>query len=114
MINRNISPFSPFELHMLQPPDSGTPPSFSVDAPITKPTTKPIHVAWKILGKKWPNVFLDDRGYLYQSNEFEILLHKVKGGPILRKRKHPAPPLDDIDQCFKAHYDKATHGTLLR
>jgi hypothetical protein len=87
---------------MLQPPDSGPLPSFVADVPITKPTTKPIRVARKIHGKKWSNVFLDDCGYPDQLNEFDILLHNVKGGPLLHKRKHPALPLDDIDLHFKA------------
>ncbi len=121
MINGYIPSFSPFGLGVLQPPHSNPPSSFAVDVPITKltvtpiqPTTKPICIARKIRGKKWSNIFLDDCGYPNQSNKFDILLHNVKGGPILHKRKHPAPPLDGIDPCFEAHYDKATHGTRLR
>ncbi len=99
---------------MLQPSDSDPLPSFAADVPITEPTTEPIHVAWKIHGKKQSNVYLDDHGYTNQSNEFVILLHNIKGGPILHKRKHPAPPFDDIDPRFEAHYDKATHKTWLQ
>jgi hypothetical protein len=99
---------------MLQLPDSDPPPSFAADVSITKPTTKPIRIARKIRGKKWSDAFLDNRGYPNQSNMFDIFLHNVKGGPILRKRKHPASPLDDIDPSFEAHYDKATHGTWLQ
>ncbi len=114
MLNGYITPFSPYELHMLQLPDSGPPPSFAADVPITNSTTKPIHATQKIPGKKWSNVFLDNCGYLNQSNKFDILLHNVKGGPILCKHKHPALLLDDIDPRFEAQYDKATHGTQLR
>ncbi len=114
MINGYIPPFSPYRLHMLKPPDSGPLPSFAVEVPITKPTTKPIRAARKIRGKKWTNLLLEDCEHPNQSNKFGILLHNVKGGPILCKCKHPAPPLDDIDPRFKAHYDEATHGTRLR
>ncbi len=55
------------------------------------PSCEPIRVARKIRGKKRPNVFLDDRGFPYQSHEFDVILHNVEGGPILRKRKHAAP-----------------------
>jgi hypothetical protein len=113
MINEYIPPFSTNGLHILKPPYSGPPPSFSVDVPI-KPTMAPIRVTRKIRGKKQSNVFVYYCGYPDQSHEFDILLHNVKGGPILRKHKNPAPPLDDIDPCFKAHYDKATHGTRLQ
>ncbi len=113
MINGYLPPFSPYRLHMLKPANSGPLLSFAADVPATKPTTEHIRVAWKIRGKKQSNVFLDNSGYPDQSNKFDVLLHNVKGGPILHKRKHPAPPLDDIDPCFKAHFDKATHGARL-
>ena len=80
----------------------------------TDPSGEPIRVARKIRGKKRPNVFLDDRGFPDQSHEFNVILHNVEGGPILRKRKHAAPPLDDIDPCFVSHYDEKIHGEKLR
>jgi hypothetical protein len=48
------------------------------------------------------------------NHKFDIILHNVRGGPILRKCKHPAPPVDDIDLCIQSHYDKACHGKKLR
>ena len=54
------------------------------------------------------------RGFPDQSNKFDIILHNVEGGPILRRRKHPAPPLDDIDPRFHAVYDESLHGEKLR
>jgi hypothetical protein len=66
-----------------------------------------------VRGKKHPNVFYDDRRYPNQSNEFDVLLHNIDGGAILHKRKHPFPPLDDIDPKFFAVYDEATHGANL-
>ena len=94
----------------LQPPDSGPPPIFNADLP----TGEPIRVARKIRGRKRPNVFIDDRGFPDQSDEFDTILHNVEGGPILRRRKHPAPPLDDIDPRFHAVYDESLHGDKLR
>ena len=80
----------------------------------TGPSGEPIRVARKIRGKKRPNVFLGDRGFPDQSHEFDVILHNVEGGPILRKRKHAAPPLDDIDPRFLSQYDGKIHGKKLR
>ncbi len=91
-------------------PDSGPYPMFNADMP----TGEPIRVARKIKGRKRPNVILDDRGFPDQSHEFDVILHNVDGGPILRRRKHPAPPLDDIDPRFHSVYDEALHGEKLR
>ena len=70
----------------------------------TDPSGEPIRVPCKIRGKKRPNVFLDDRGFPDQSHKFDVILHNVQGGPILRKRKHDAPPLNDIDPHFHLQY----------
>ena len=43
-----------------------------------------------------------------------MLLHNVDGGPILRKLKHPAPPLDVLDSSFHFPFDEALHGDRLR
>ena len=64
--------------------------------------------------RKSENVFLDERGYPDQSDEFDKLLHNVDGGTILRKRKHAAPPLNDIDPAFASPYVEAKHGERLR
>ena len=51
----------------------------------------PIRVAPKAKRqKRLQNVFLDDRGFPDQSNEYDHLLHNIDGGPVLRKLKHPA------------------------
>jgi hypothetical protein len=81
----------------LLPPDSDPPPSFSVEVP----HNKPICVARKMHGKRMSNIFLDDRGFPYQSHEFDII-------------QHSSPPLDDVDPRFEPHYDKARHGEGLR
>ncbi len=61
-------------------------------------------------GKRRSKVFLYNNEFPDQTHEFDIILHNSKGEPILCKRKHPAPPLDNIDPCFEAHYDKACHA----
>ena len=57
---------------------------------------------------------MDDRGFPDQSDEYDTLLHNVDGGPILRKLKHPAPPLDVHDPSFHFPFDEALHGERLR
>jgi len=66
-----------------------------------------------VRGKKQQNVFYDDRGYPDQSHDFDVLQHNIEGGTILRKRKHPAPPLDEIDPRFFSVNDEAAHGATL-
>jgi hypothetical protein len=85
----------------------------AMDIPKTAP---PIRVTPKMKGNsgKRKNVFLDDRGFPDQSDEFNSLLHNIDGGTILRKRRHPAPNLDDVDPRFHAVYDEKLHGEQLR
>jgi hypothetical protein len=59
------------------------------------------------------NVFLNNRGFPNQSHKFDVLLHNIQGGPILRKRKHKAPPIDKIDPRFHSYYNKKRHGKKL-
>jgi hypothetical protein len=72
-------------------------PAFST-APVatTAPTERtPIRVEPKPKRRKHlQNVFLDDRGFPDQSNEYDHVLHNIKGRPILRKLKHPKPDFD--------------------
>ena len=61
----------------------------------------PIRVAPKPkYHKRFLNLFLDDRGYPDQSNNYDTLLRGINGGPILPKLKHPQPnlgaPLDPL------------------
>jgi hypothetical protein len=65
-------------------------------------------------GKKRKNVFIDDRGFSDQSDEFDTLLHSLDGGPMLRKRRHPAPAFDDIDPAFNFAFDEALHGAQFK
>jgi len=57
---------------------------------------------------------MDDCGFPDQSDYYDMLLHNVDGGTILRKLKHPAPSLDDPDPCFHFPFEEALHGDRLR
>ncbi len=95
---------------VIQPPpeDCGdSPPTFS-------PSVEPIRVATRSRGRKRPNVFYDDRGFPDQSHNFDVILHSIHGGSVLRKHKHPAPALDNEDTAFLSIYDEAKHGSKLR
>jgi hypothetical protein len=75
--------------------------------------TAPIRVSLKPpKGKKRKNIFIDDRGFPDQSDEFDTLLHSLEGGPIIMlcKRRHPAPAFDDIDPAFNHVYNESLHG----
>jgi hypothetical protein len=75
----------------------------------------PIRVADKSRSRRRiKNVFIDDRGFPDQSNEFDILLHDIDGGPVLWKLKHPPPPIGSVDPMFMFTYDEALHGERLR
>jgi hypothetical protein len=62
-------------------------------AATTAPTERmPIRVERKPKhSKRLQNVFLDDQGFPDQSDEYDHVLHNIKGRPILRKLKHPKP-----------------------
>ena len=64
-------------------------------------------------GRKRPNVFYNDRGFPDQSDDYDYLLHGVDGGRVIRKRKFPAPPLDDIDPAFRCDFIEELHGPKL-
>ena len=75
----------------------------------------PIRVAAKgKKGKRRKNVFIDDRGFPDQSDEFDYLLHRTGGAKIIRKRLHPAPSLDVHDPLFHFPFDEVLHGEKLR
>lgn len=61
-------------------------------------------------GRKRKNVFTDDRGFPDPSDEYDTLLRNIDGGTVLRKRLHPARPLDEIDPAFNVQYNEAKHG----
>ena len=56
---------------------------------------------------------MDDCGFPGQSDDYDMLLHNVDSGPILRKLKHPAPSLDDPKPCFHFPFEEALHGNCL-
>ena len=43
-----------------------------------------------------------------------MLLHNIDGGPVLRKLRHPAPPLDDPDDLFTFPFIEDLHGNRMR
>ena len=55
---------------------------------------------------------LDDRGHPHPQDAWESLLPEVKAGRLIRKRRHEAPKLDDMDPNFGEEYDEATHGHM--
>jgi hypothetical protein len=86
-----------------------------VIVPPVLPLGLPIQVAAKHKGRsRLKNLFVDDQGFPYQSDEYDMLLHNVNGGPILRKLKHPPPPVDIPDPQFHFPYDESIHGRHLR
>ncbi len=80
----------------------------------TNANAEPICVAARVRGKKRQNIFYDDRGYPNQLHEFDVILHNIDGGTILRKRKHPALPINKVDPSYFIPYNKAAHGAILR
>ncbi len=61
------------------------------------------------------NVFLDDRWFTDQSDEYDNLLHHVKGRPVLRKLKHPQPDLDaPPDPAYQSIFIPEKHEAQLR
>ena len=77
----------------------------------------PIWVAPKLkthARKKARNVFYDDRGFLDESDMYDNLLHNIDGGPILRCKKFPTPPLDMDDPTFNFVFSEELHGEKLQ
>jgi len=65
--------------------------------------------------KRLQNVFLDDRGFPDQSHDYDILLHGIDGGTILRKLKHPQPDLDaPIDPLYYLLFVAEKHEAKMR
>ena len=96
-------------------------PSYSISpaAPPSQPTTPPsgdiIRVAAKGKGgrRRIKNVFADDRGYPDLTDDHDTLLHNIDGGTVLRKLKHPALPLDEVDHSFTFAFDESLNGERL-
>jgi hypothetical protein len=64
--------------------------------------------------RKARNVFYNDRGFPDQSDKFGHLLHNIDGGVILRKKKHPHPPLDIDDPMFNYKFDESLHAEKIK
>ena len=60
------------------------------------------------------NVFADNRGYPDLTDDHDTLLHNIDGGPVLRKLRHPTPPLDEDDPSFTFTFDETLQGERLR
>ena len=74
----------------------------------------PIHPKLK-RHRKLQNVFLDDRGFPDQSNEYNHLLHSIDGGPVLRKLRLPMPDHNGpIDPSFDHPFIKEEHEEIMR
>ncbi len=67
----------------------------------------------KCRSKAW-NVFYDNRGFPDQSDEFNHLLHNIDGRVILRKKKHPHPPLDINNSTFNYIFDESLHAEKIK
>ena len=76
----------------------------------------PIRVAPKAKRRKrLQNVFLDDRGFPDQSDDYDLLLHNIDGGPVLRRLKHPAPDLNaPVDPAFYSEFIPEVHEAQMR
>jgi hypothetical protein len=60
-------------------------------------------------------VFLDDRGFPDQSNNYDHLLHSIDGGQVLRKLRHPMPDLNrPINLHFNCPFIPAEHKDVMR
>ncbi len=71
----------------------------------------PIRVAPKEKRRKrLQNVFLDDRGFPDQSDNYDHLLHSIDSGPVLRRLKHPALDLNaPVDPVFFSEFIPEKH-----
>ncbi len=76
----------------------------------------PIRVAPKAKRqKRLQNVFLDNREFPDQSNEYDHLLHNIDGGPVLRKLKHPSLDLTaPVDPAFFSEFILEKHEAEMR
>jgi hypothetical protein len=80
-----------------------------------EPPSSPIWVAEKSKCRhQIKNVFINDRGFPDQSDKFDVLLHNIDGGPVLRKLKPSPPPLGVVDPLFSSQYNESVHGARLK
>lgn len=83
---------------------------------LSEPSVEPIWIAPKFkCQKQVHNIFLDDRGFPDQSEEYNYLLHNVDGHPILCKLLHPSPAIDGkVDPLFLSVFDLAVQETQMQ
>ena len=61
------------------------------------------------------NIFLDDRGFPDQSENYDHVLNNIDGGPALRKLKHPVPDLNvPVDPNFYSEFIPGMHKAPMR
>ena len=89
------------------------------------PKPPPVWVAARRRGRKgskqgqrkrprYASPLFDDRGFPHPDDEWDSLLPDVKAGHLIRKRKHAAPKLGDIDPSFGEEFVDGKHGKMLR
>ena len=102
---------------MSRPPTVGKFATTHVETPppdISKHSGNPIcPVAGGKRGQKRPNIFYDNRRFSDQSDDYDYLLYTVDGGRVLRKRKFPAQPLNQIVPTFQCDFIEEVHGPKL-
>ncbi len=86
--------------HSSSDPTAGSPPIFPADKPKQC--------------RRISKVFINDRGFPEESDDYNNLLHNIEGGPILRKLKHPPPLLDEGNLKFYRAYDESKYGEQLQ
>jgi hypothetical protein len=65
--------------------------------------------------KRLQNVFLDNRGFPDQSNDYNHVLHGMDGGPIFWKLRHPQPDLKaPVDPLYYLPFVAKRHKALMR
>ena len=79
------------------------------------PESSPIRVDAKLKCRKClQNIFLNDRGFADQSNNYNHVLHGMDGGPILWKLCHPQPDLDaPVDSLYYLPFVAEKHKALM-
>jgi hypothetical protein len=64
--------------------------------------------------KRVNNIFLDDGGYLDQSNKYDHVLCNIDSGPILRKLWHPQPNLNaPVNPLYYSPFISAKHKAIM-
>jgi hypothetical protein len=65
--------------------------------------------------RRLQNMFLDNRGFPDQSNDYDHVLHGTDGGPILWKLRHPQLDLDAlVDPFYYLPFIAEKHKDLMR